>query len=97
MFARVLAEKPKCEGRQLELMLLGTRTEAQGQGLGRAMLRHIIGFASALGYDAVVLEVAKETPAYHFYLGEGFRVDKEVSLPTATLCFVRRPLSSSLD
>ena len=92
-FARVLSEKPASEGKQLELLLLGTRPEAQGQGLGRVMLHHIIEFAGVQGYDSVVLEVAKETPAYGFYLREGFRVDKEISLPTAVLCFIRRPIS----
>ena len=92
-FARVLSEKPASDERQLELMLLGTRTEAQGQGLGRVMLRHIIELASNQGYGSVVLEVAKETPAYGFYLREGFSVDKEISLPMATLCFLKRSLA----
>lgn len=90
-FARVLSEKPTHKGRQLELMLLGTRTGAQGQGLGRAMLHHIFEFAALKGYDSVTLEVAKETPAFGFYLREGFLVDKEVALPTTPMCFVRRP------
>ena len=92
-FARVLSEKPTNKGRPLELMLLGTRTGAQGQGLGRAMLRHVLEFAAIHGYDSVILEVAKETPAFGFYLREGFLVDKEVALPTAQLCFLRRPIA----
>ena len=92
-FARVLSAKPASDERQLELMLLGTRTEAQGQGLGRVMLRHIIEFARNHGYDSVVLEVAKETPAYGFYIREGFSVDKEISLPMATLCFLKRSIT----
>ena len=94
-FARVLSEKPAGEGRQLELLLLGTRKEAQGQGLGRAMLRHIFEVARDLCYDSVVLEVAKETPAHAFYLREGFKVDKEISMPTNTLCFLRRPIAKN--
>ncbi len=94
-FARVLSEKPSNEGRSLELMLLGTCTDAQGQGLGRAMLRHIFEFAAIQGYDSVILEVAKETPAFNFYLSEGFLVDKEMALPTTPLCFLRRPIAAS--
>lgn len=92
-FARVLSKKPKRKGRPLELLLLGTRTSAQGQGLGRSMLRHIFDFADLRGYDSVILEVAKDTPAFGFYLREGFLVDKEVALSTTPLCFLRRPIA----
>ena len=92
-FARVFSKKPVRKGRPLELLLLGTRTSAQGQGLGRAMLRHIFEFADLQGYDSVILEVAKDTPAFGFYLREGFLVDKEVALPTTPLCFLRRPIA----
>jgi ribosomal protein S18 acetylase RimI-like enzyme len=92
-FAQVLSEKPEREERQLELMLIGTRTDCQQQGFGRAMIHHILKFAHDKGYQSVVLEVAKETPAFSFYLREGFLVDKEVSLPMMPLCFLRRPLS----
>ena len=88
-FAQVLSQKPQRDERQLELMLLGTRTDCQGQGLGRAMIRHIFDYADIQGYRSVVLEVAKETPAFGFYLREGFEVEKEVALPTTPLCFVR--------
>lgn len=91
-FGKVLSEKPSGEGRRLELMILGTRTECQGQGLGRAMMHHIYEFARGRGYQSVVLEVAKETPAFGFYLREGFLVDKEIALPIMPLCLVRRPL-----
>ena len=96
-FAGVLSQKPTRRGRPLELMLLGTRADAQAQGLGRAMLRHIFEFAAMGGYDSVVLEVAKETPAFGFYRREGFVVDKEVALPTGPLCFVRRPIADEQD
>ena len=95
MFARVMSQKPEGQGRPLELLLLGTRTQSQGQGLGRIMLQHIYGFAREQGYDAVVLEVARETPAFGFYLREGFVVDKELSMPTTPLCFVRRPIRAA--
>jgi ribosomal protein S18 acetylase RimI-like enzyme len=92
-FAQVLSEKPEREERQLELMLIGTRTDCQQQGFGRAMIQHVLKFAQDKGYKSVCLEVAKETPAFSFYLREGFIVDKEVALPLASLCFLRRPLS----
>ncbi len=91
-FVQVLSEKPQREGRQLELMLLGTRTDHQQHGLGRSMIHHILEVARAEGYQSVVLEVAKETPAFSFYLREGFLVDKEVTLPIMPLCFLRHPL-----
>jgi ribosomal protein S18 acetylase RimI-like enzyme len=74
-------------------MILGTRADCQGQGLGRAMMHHIFEFARGRGYGSVVLEVAKDTPAYGFYLREGFLVDKEIALPAMPLCLVRRPLA----
>lgn len=89
--ARVLSEKPGKEERRLELMILGTRVDCQRQGLGRAMMHHIFEFARCQGYQSVVLEVAKETPAFGFYLREGFLVEKEIALPTMPLCLLRRP------
>jgi len=92
-FAKVLSEKPAGEGRRLELMILGTRAGYQGQGLGRAMMHHIFEFARGRGYQSVVLEVTKETPAFGFYLREGFLVEKEIALPIMPLCLLRRPLA----
>jgi len=90
--ARVMSEKRGGDERRLELMLLGTRGDYQGQGLGRTMLRHLFGFARERGYASVVLEAPKQTPAFGFYLREGFEVEKEISLPTMPLCMMRRPL-----
>jgi ribosomal protein S18 acetylase RimI-like enzyme len=94
-FGDVLSQKPERDERQLELMLLGTRTDCQGQGLGRAVIRHIFDFARRRGYQSVVLEVAKETPAYGFYLREGFEVEQEVTLVDTPLCFVRREVGGT--
>ena len=90
--ARVMSEKRGGDERRLELMLLGTRGDYQGQGLGRTMLRHLFGFARERRYASVVLEAPKQTPALGFYLREGFEVEKEISLPTMPLCMMRRPL-----
>lgn len=92
-FAQVLSQKPVGDERRLELMILGTRTDCQGQGLGRAMMHHLFEFARGRGYQSVVLEVAKETPAFGFYLREGFEVEKEIALPVMPLCLLRRPLA----
>ena len=92
-FGQVMSEKPERDERQLELMLLGTCTECQQHGFGRAMIHHIIEYSREEGYQSVVLEVAKETPAFGFYLREGFRVDKEVSLPIMPMCFLRHPVT----
>ena len=93
-FVRVLSEKPERKGRQLELMLLGTRTDCQQGGLGRAIIRHILDFARDAGYPSVVLEVIKDSPAFGFYLREGFVVDKEVAMSgISSLCFLRCPLA----
>lgn len=92
MMGRVMSEKRRGDERRLELMLLGTRSGYQGQGLGRTMLRHLFGFARERGYASVVLETGKQTPAFGFYLREGFEVEKEISLPTMPLCIMLRPL-----
>ena len=87
------SEKPVSKERRLELMILGTRSGCQRQGLGRTMMHHIFKFAQDQEYQSVVLEVAKETPAYGFYLSEGFLVEKEIALPAMPLCILRRPLA----
>lgn len=92
MMGRVMSVKRGGDERRLELMLLGTRGDYQGQGLGRTMLRNLFGFARERGYASVVLETAKQTPAFGFYLREGFEVEKEISLPTMPLCMMHRPL-----
>lgn len=96
-FAQVVSQKPTSEERRLELMILGTRADCQKQGLGRAMIRHIVEFARRKNYQSVVLEVAKDTPAFGFYLREGFEVEKEIALPAMPLCLVRRPLSDEAE
>ena len=90
--ARVMSEKRSDDERRLELMLLGTRGDYQGQGLGRSMLRHLFDFARERGYTSVVLEAPKQTPAFGLYLSEGFEVEKEISLPMMPLCMMRRSL-----
>ena len=88
----VMSEKREGDERRLELMLLGTHRDYQGQGLGRTMLRYLYGFAREQGYTSVVLEAAKHTPAFGFYQREEFEVEKEIELPSMPLCMMRRSL-----
>ena len=94
-YLRLMSEKHSGDDRRYQLMILGTRSAYQRHGLGRKMMRHVLGFAQGLGYDAVVLEVAKDTPALGFYQSEGFVTEKEIPLPEMPLCFMRRELASA--
>ena len=92
-FGQLLSEKPETEERRLELMLLGTRSDCQKSGLGRAMMHHVFAFARDRGYGSVVLGVAKDTPAHGFYLREGYELEREVAMPAMPLCLLRRPVA----
>jgi GNAT superfamily N-acetyltransferase len=74
----------------LELMLLGTLPAFQGEGLGKTMLAFLYGFAKAQQYNGVVLSTARETPAFRFYINEGFVVDREITMNDIPLCYMRR-------
>lgn len=89
-FVRAFAKRPKYDDPYLDLMLLGTLPENHGQGLGRAMLRFLYGFAKDHGYHGIILGVAKDTPAQRFYLKEGFIVNSTTSLSGLSLCHMRR-------
>src|SRR5215469_9878770 len=59
-----------------ELKSMHTLAEARGQGIGRAMLRHLLQVASASGYERVSLEtgtMAAFEPARRMYQSAGFR------------------------
>ncbi|MEM9296459.1 MAG: GNAT family N-acetyltransferase [Planctomycetota bacterium] len=90
---RVMSEKHPGDDRRLELLILGTVAAAQGSGLGRAMLRHVVALAEQGAYAAVTLEAAKDTPAFGFYEREGFVVEKALSLFGQPLCYMRRESS----
>jgi ribosomal protein S18 acetylase RimI-like enzyme len=89
-FISVFSHRPKYMNSYLDLTLLGTLPDYHGQGLGRMMLRFLYDFARDNVYHGIILGVAKETPAYHFYIKEGFAVDKEVFLANMLLCHMRR-------
>jgi len=88
-FLPVLSEKHAGDDRRLELLILGTHSDYQGQGLGRVMIRKVIQHAKDKTYAAVTLEVAKGTPALAFYQSEGFIIEKEISVGENTLCLMR--------
>jgi putative acetyltransferase len=59
-----------------ELKSMHTRAEARGQGVGRAMLGHLLGVAEARGYRRVSLETGTSdafAAARSLYLTAGFR------------------------
>jgi len=89
-FALALSKRPNYENPYLDLALLGTLPANHGQGLGRTMLRFLYGFAKEHHYHGVILGVAKDTPAHHLYLKEGFVADNTVSLSGMSLCHMRR-------
>ncbi|MCS6846109.1 MAG: GNAT family N-acetyltransferase [Anaerolineae bacterium] len=82
-------EAPKHAGRYLELVLLGTSPEHQGRGFGRKVLRSLIETAKKQGFDGVILVADRDTPAFRFYLKEGFQVDKEFTVGETALCWMR--------
>lgn len=82
-------KEPKYKGSYLELVLLGTLPEYQCQGFGRRMLRFLCDEAEQKGYMGVILVADRDTPAYGFYLREGFKVDKEFVTGETILCWMR--------
>ncbi|MFC1466714.1 MAG: GNAT family N-acetyltransferase [Candidatus Brachytrichaceae bacterium NZ_4S206] len=82
-------ERPKHTGHYLELVLLGTLPEYQGRGFGRGMLRFLIETAKRQGFKGVILVADRDTPAFRFYLKEGFTADKEFTLGETALCWMR--------
>ena len=89
--------KPKYEDGFAELIILGTARDCQKQGLGRRIMDHIYERSRAEGFDkGVVLFVDKNTPAFDFYLREGFTMDREfkVDIGDVTLCWMSKRWSS---
>lgn len=77
-FIQAFSKRPKYAEPYLELFILGTAPACQKMGLGRSMLRHIYRFAAGQGFRGVILGAAKDSPAYGFYVREGFINDREV-------------------
>ncbi len=89
-FLLLFLKRPRHKQRYLELLLLGTAPAHHGQGLGRSMMHFLYDFASRKGFDGVLLDVARETPAYNFYVKEGFATDKKQTMNGQRLCHMRR-------
>lgn len=56
------------------LSCLCLHPDAQGQGLGTALLRLTLNAALEVGYQTMTLRTERETAAYYLYLRHGFRV-----------------------
>lgn len=62
-------------GDECEILSLGVKPAARGQGIGHALLSAVDSFAANHGAASTVLEVAEDnTPAIALYLGRGFGV-----------------------
>ncbi len=58
-----------------EVKSMRTAGDVLGRGVGRALLRHIVGEARARGYRRLILETGSTEPfaaALHLYQSEGF-------------------------
>lgn len=55
--------------------------EAQGCGLGKALVDEVAELAKQDGFEFLELNVNRSNPAYHFYIKQGFTVVKEVDIP----------------
>ena len=90
-FFMLFQKRPRHKQRYLELLLLGTVPACHGRGLGRTLMTFLYDFAHRNGFEGVLLDVARGTPAYGFYMKEGFVTDKEQTINGQPLCHMRRP------
>ncbi len=89
-FIRAFSERPHYTDPYLDLTLIGTVPAYHGKGLGRVMLRFLYDLAKEQGYHGIILAVAKGTPAYNFYLKEGFVIEKDSPFGFMVLSHMRR-------
>lgn len=59
---------------EAEVTWLYIHPDAQGRGAGRALLRHTLAYADALGVPAVEVTMLEGGPARPLYESEGFRM-----------------------
>jgi len=81
--------------RYLELQVFGTLPMYQKQGLGRAMLRFLCKKAEVEGYEGIRLSTTRDTPAFHFYIKEGFTVEQDLIIGSESIVLMRLILSPS--
>ena len=82
--------KPIYDKKYLELIFYGTRASFQQKGYGRSMLNFLYDYAKTNGYGGVTGVTNTSRPAFHFYMRDGWMVDKEFVIGTYTICWVRR-------
>lgn len=75
---------------EMELLLLAVNPEAQGKGIGRALLERGDEIAKDRGLEKIRLEVVAETPAVGFYEKLGFDCEGEISSGKFKIRIMRR-------
>ena len=68
------------ESKLFKLHKLYVLTSLQGKGIGKALLDEVKKRVSAIGGNAIELQVNKKNIAQHFYLKQGFTIDRELVL-----------------
>jgi GNAT superfamily N-acetyltransferase len=92
-FMTVSRQMPKYGKRYLELELFGTLPSCRRQGLGRRMMRFLYAEARRREYGGVTLATDSNSPAFQFYLKEGFHGDREIPFGNTTLSCMRLEFS----
>jgi ribosomal protein S18 acetylase RimI-like enzyme len=82
--------KPTYDKKCLELIFYGTRSMYQQKGYGRSMLNFLYEYAKKSGYGGVTGVTNTSRPAFHFYMRDGWIVDKEFTIGNYKICWVRR-------
>jgi ribosomal protein S18 acetylase RimI-like enzyme len=70
-----------------ELYAIYILQQAQGQGIGKALLRQLAAMLQTQGFSSMVVCVLDQNPARHFYMRTGaqFLASKEIEIGGATL------------
>jgi ribosomal protein S18 acetylase RimI-like enzyme len=79
-FVQGFASFSEIEPSIFKLHKLYVFTHLQGKGIGKALLVEVKKRAAALGGKAIELQVNKKNVAQHFYLKQGFRIERELVL-----------------
>ncbi len=88
----VRSQIPECEGKYLELILIGTLPAYQNQGLAEQMLHFIFEEANRQGYKGIIAIAFDKSPAYSLYLKEGFAVEREFVSGDSKECWMRKSI-----
>ena len=87
----MLKERPIYKEHNLELVSFGTLPAYQKQGFGRKMLHFLYNRARKEKSKGINLFTVKGRTAFHLYLKEGFKVEKEFTLfGGIPLCWMRK-------